>query len=170
MQWLLALETDNDPITICRLMNSMRRKSVKLVNFSLAAAGGGFSVVALVETRATELDHVFHFVRRTEGVEQVSCYIDAGEEESGSEAVRGNAENRCFLVDKGVGALTPAAAEALTGAKVVLAGQGKLLLEFGTAGRMPHPSKLTEAFDRLEMVCLTCVHSTKSQPVSELVA
>ena len=76
MQWLLQLETEKDPISICRLMNIFRRKSVSIVALSLEAGPAEFSMKALVETAESEVAHIFNFLRRTEGVRHVTCYRD----------------------------------------------------------------------------------------------
>jgi hypothetical protein len=72
MRWLLALETDNDPIPACRLMNVFRRKSVQVVTLALAAEPAGFSLLAVVESRESDVEHVFHFLRSVGGVRRVS--------------------------------------------------------------------------------------------------
>jgi len=74
MQWLLELETEKDPISICRLMNIFRRKGVSIVALSLEAGAAEFSMKALVETAESEVAHIFNFLRRTEGVRHVTCY------------------------------------------------------------------------------------------------
>src|SRR5438094_384410 len=74
MQWLLALETEDDPIPACRLLNIFRRKSVKIGVLTLASRPGGYSMLALVETAEAEVEHIFNFLRRTEGVRHVTCY------------------------------------------------------------------------------------------------
>jgi hypothetical protein len=74
MRWLLALETDNDPIPACRLMNVFRRKSVQVVTLALAAEPAGFSLLAVVESRESDVEHVFHFLRGVGGVRRVSYY------------------------------------------------------------------------------------------------
>src|SRR5436309_6592375 len=74
MQWLLELETEKDPISICRLMNIFRRKGVSIVALSLEAGAAEFSMKALVETAESEVTHIFNFLRRTEGVRHVTCY------------------------------------------------------------------------------------------------
>ncbi len=89
MQWLLALETDDDPISICRLMNVFRRKGVNLVTLSLAARARGFSVMALVETSETEVEHLFNFLRRSAGVEHVTCYLPVSAQAAGSDDLPG---------------------------------------------------------------------------------
>jgi len=74
MQWTLALEIDQDPITSCRLMNVFRRKGVKLSALAMAAGQGGFSLTAVVETPEGDVEHLFHFLRRMEGVRHATCY------------------------------------------------------------------------------------------------
>jgi acetolactate synthase regulatory subunit len=74
MQWLLALETNVDPITGCRLMNIFRRKGVAIVTLAMAARSEAFSVIAVVETPESEVEHIFNFLRRVEGVENVTYY------------------------------------------------------------------------------------------------
>ncbi len=74
MQWLVALETDNDPIPACRVMNIFRRKGVKIVTLTLAAGATGFSLLAVVDTAEGDVDHIFNYFRRTDGVQHVTCY------------------------------------------------------------------------------------------------
>lgn len=74
MKWLFELETNDDPISACRLMNIFRRKGLKLEAFGMAQHSGGFSLLALVEFTESELGHVFNYLRRTEGVEGATCY------------------------------------------------------------------------------------------------
>jgi acetolactate synthase regulatory subunit len=74
MQWLMALETSDDPISTCRLMNVFRRKGITIVTLTMAARPAGFSLIALVETPEAEVEHIFNFLRRTEGVYNVTYY------------------------------------------------------------------------------------------------
>ncbi len=74
MQWLIALETNNDPITSCRLINIFRRKGVGILTLAMAARPQGFSIVTVAETPESEVDHIFNFLRRMEGVRQVTYY------------------------------------------------------------------------------------------------
>ena len=74
MRWMLALETEKDPIAICRLMNIFRRKGVSILRLELESGASNFSLSALVETRDSDVPHLFHFLRRTEGVHEVTCY------------------------------------------------------------------------------------------------
>src|SRR2546425_2836283 len=74
MQGLTVLETENAPTPACRLINIYRHKGLKIVTLGLAAKAEAFSMVALVETREPEVDHIFNFLRGTEEVRDVTCY------------------------------------------------------------------------------------------------
>jgi hypothetical protein len=74
MQWLMALEISDDPICTCRLMNVFRRKGVGIVTLAMAARPAGFSLIALVETPEADVEHIFNFLRRSEGVYNVTYY------------------------------------------------------------------------------------------------
>jgi hypothetical protein len=74
MHWLISLETENDPIPACRLLNIFRRKGVKIGSFNLAASANGFSVMAVVDTPEANVDHIFNFLRRGEGIRHVTYY------------------------------------------------------------------------------------------------
>src|SRR5713226_1612933 len=74
VKWLVALETENDPITTCRLMNIFRRKGLKIVTLAMAAGHAAFSILAVLETPEAEMEHIFNFLRRTEGVQHVTYY------------------------------------------------------------------------------------------------
>jgi hypothetical protein len=77
MQWLISLETENDPIPACRLLNIFRRKGLKIGTFNLAASLTGFSLMAVVDTPETDVEHIYNFLRRTEGIRRVSYYRHA---------------------------------------------------------------------------------------------
>ncbi|MGH9326541.1 MAG: hypothetical protein ACRD2B_07645 [Terriglobia bacterium] len=74
MKWLLTIETENDLIVVCRLMNIFRRKGLRLLMLAMAETAEGYSLMAVVETPAADGDHYYNFVRRTEGVRSVTCY------------------------------------------------------------------------------------------------
>ncbi len=68
MQWLLTLETNSDMISICRLMNIFRRKSLMIATLAMTARPSGFSLMGVVESAEAEMDYLFNFLRQTEGV------------------------------------------------------------------------------------------------------
>jgi hypothetical protein len=74
MQWLLTLEMNDDMILICRLMNIFRRKSLKITTLVVASRPLGFSLMSVVESPDADIDYLFNFLRRTEGVQHVTCY------------------------------------------------------------------------------------------------
>ena len=74
MQWLIALETNSDPITSCRLINIFRRKGVGIVTLAMAARPQGFSIITVAETPESEVEHIYNFLRRVEGVQHVTYY------------------------------------------------------------------------------------------------
>ena len=74
MQWLISLETENDPIPACRLLNIFRRKGVKIETFNLTAKAPGFSLMAVVDTPEGDVEHLFNFLRGIEGIRRVTYY------------------------------------------------------------------------------------------------
>src|SRR5437762_6852554 len=128
MQWLLALDLDCDPISLCRLMNKFRRKGIRVVALSLGSAGAGYSLTAVVETPETDVDHLFHFLRRSEGVEQVSCYLPASGHEL--DALANDAAFYYVFLNDGSHLFgNSRVAEFFPESRVILASAGKLLLE-----------------------------------------
>lgn len=118
MKWLTALKTDNDPITICRLMNGFRRKGTSIINLTLTAADDGFTLLALVETGADEVEHLRNFLRRTEGVTKVACYPHEP------------AEDLNVMFDDAEPPHFAGFLHTLPGANVTPNGQGRYLVEF----------------------------------------
>ena len=74
MQWLLTLESDRDPIVLCRLMNIFRRKGLEIGTMALAAKQETYSLMAVVDSPEADVDHIFNFLRRTDGVVGVTFY------------------------------------------------------------------------------------------------
>ena len=74
MQWLLTLESDRDPIVLCRLMNIFRRKGLEIETMALAAKPESYSLMAVVDTPQADVDHIFNYLRRTDGVLGVTFY------------------------------------------------------------------------------------------------
>jgi hypothetical protein len=151
MLWLMALETDDDPISGCRLMNIFRRKGVGIVTLTMAARPAGYSLIALVETPEAEVEHIFNLLRRTEGVYNVTYYrhepsgdasfvfIDA--DENSSSAAR-------FL-------------QAFPESRLVFASRGKYLFEI-PADRRRHPA--APGFGDAEFLPFARVKTSLSHP------
>jgi acetolactate synthase regulatory subunit len=157
MQWLLTLEIEDDPISLCRLMNIFRRKGVKLGTLGLSAEADGYSVVAAVETAESAVDHIFHFLRRSEGVRHVTCY----RHEASSEAT-------FIFVDAGQDASNLARTlNAFPGSKVIFASHRKFLLETPGASQL---RAATSVFSGSEFLPLAQVRSTRAAPLNAPVA
>jgi acetolactate synthase regulatory subunit len=85
MQWLITLETEKDTIVTCRLMNVFRRKGLKIVTLAMTTRPSGHSMIAVVELPEADVDHIFNFLRRIEGVRHVACY----QHETSEDNIRG---------------------------------------------------------------------------------
>jgi hypothetical protein len=72
MQRVFTIDTEGDLIVICRLMNIFRRKGVKLIKWLMSATADGFRVAVLFDAAEAESEHLFNFVRRTEGVNRLA--------------------------------------------------------------------------------------------------
>lgn len=156
MKWLVALETENDPVATCRLMNVFRRKGLKIITLAMAAAEPAFSVMAVLETPESEMEHLFNFLRRTEGVLHVTCYRHHPGAEASFVFIDAEAESPSvarFL-------------EAFPEARLVFGSQGKFLLE------VPAPKTARQRlpeFARPEFLPFACVRTTRSPTSAELV-
>lgn len=124
MKYLLTIETQDDLIVVCRLLNILRRKGVRLLTFTMALVAEGYCLTALLEMVDAELDHLYHFLRRTEGVRHVTYYR---QHESGAAGFEGEVDARDALGGKAL----------LPGAQLVFASHGKALLEAAHPAAMP---------------------------------
>jgi hypothetical protein len=140
MQWLISLETENDPIPACRLVNIFRRKGVKIGTFNLTAQASGFSLMAIVDTPEGEVEHIFNFLRRTEGMRHVTYY----RHEPSAHA------NFVYIDSIADSSIVARFSQAFPESKIVFASNGKYLFEvlpeegarefatgFGEAGFLP---------------------------------
>jgi acetolactate synthase regulatory subunit len=157
MQWLLTLETDNDMISICRLMNIFRRKSLQITTLAMTARAAGFSLMGVVDSAEADIDYLFNFLRRTEGVQHVTCYrhesfpnasfvfIDSEEDNSGVTRVL----------------------EAFPESKLIFASHGKYLLEIPAEQRRDSVSAGSRdpAF-----LPFACVKTTRNPQAAEFAA
>ena len=126
MQWLIFLELENDPIAFCRLTDIFRRKDLKLVSLVATSGPGNLAVMTVVESTEFLIDHMFHFLRRTPGIRQVSYYRHEKGREAGFVFVSARDP-----ADDLVGTLQ----HTVPGAKLVFAGGGDFLFEIPTRGR-----------------------------------
>jgi hypothetical protein len=125
MQWLLTLESNDDMISVCRLMNVFRRKSLKIATLVLTARPAGFSLMAVVESAEADIDYLFHFLRRTEGVQHVTCYRHESFPNASFVFVDAEADNSSVTQ----------VLEAFPESKLIFASHGKYLLEIPVEGR-----------------------------------
>jgi acetolactate synthase regulatory subunit len=156
MQWLVTLETEHDMIAVCRLMNVFRRKGMKIATFALATRPKGFSIMSVVETAETQVEHLFNFLRRIEGVQHVSCYRHT------------QAANASYLlIDAGPRSSSVARIlETFSESKLIFASHGKYLLEIPSES---HQDVLADSADT-EILPLARVMTTQNAPRPELVS
>ena len=157
MQWLMALETNSDPISACRLMNIFRRKGVSIVTLTLAARPAcpgrpeGFSLMALVETPEADVEHLFNYLRRTEGVHHVTYYRH---EPSGNASF-------VFIDEDPASTNVTRFLQTFPESKLIFASHGKYLLEV-PADRRPRPA--TADSGELQFVPFARVKTTLAKP------
>ncbi len=155
MQWLITLETEQDLIVTCRLMNVFRRKGLKVVTLALATRPEGSSMVAVLESPESDVDHIFNFLRRMEGVQRVTYY-------------RHEISERAAFVFVDADADSSRVADILKtfpDSKLIFASHGKFLLEVpAEARRTAQPD-----FAIPEILPFAFVKTTRSAPRPELV-
>jgi len=119
MQSLMVLETERDLITACRLINLFRRKGISLVSLGMAPGSTGLAVTCIVEAAATDAEHLFNVLRRTEGVLHVAYYRNVP------------ASNASFVFLHGDAAPARVAQflQDCPGSMLVFASQGKYLIQ-----------------------------------------
>jgi acetolactate synthase small subunit len=150
VKWLLALETQKDLIVTCRLLNIFRRKGAQIDSLALAAGPEHAAMMVVLHTAEADAEHLFHFLRRMEGVEHVTYYRH---EPSASASF--------VFVDAGAGRSSIGAdrlAEIFPGARLIFASSGKFLFEVSEANldaRRWEP-------DRPEILPFTCVRTTRT--------
>src|SRR5208282_1546934 len=151
MQWLITLDTEEDLIVTCRLMNVFRRKGMKITTLAMAARPKGFSMMAVLDSPESDIDHLYNFLRRTEGVERVSYYQH-----------QPSADASFVFID--ADADTTRVAEILNtfpGSKLIFASHGKYLLEVPAESRR---QPAAPAFGLPEFLPFACVKSTQTEP------
>jgi acetolactate synthase regulatory subunit len=155
MQWLLTLETDDDMISICRLMNIFRRKSLKITTLAMATRTAGFTVMGVVDSAEADIDYLFNFLRRTEGVQHVTCY----RHESFPKA------SFVFIDSEEDSSSVARVLEVFPESKLIFASHGKCLLEIPAATRRNAAS--ADARDPAYLP-FACVKTTRSATRPEL--
>ncbi len=155
MQWLVTLETVNDLISVCRLINIFRRKGLAIATLAMAARPEGFSLMAVVDSPEAEAEHIFNFLRRTEGVRHVTYYRHETSRDASFVFI--DAEAETLGVEK-VLRIFPES-------KLVFASHGKYLLEVpASSGRRPAAD-----LGELGVLPFACVKTTRPAPAEVLV-
>jgi acetolactate synthase regulatory subunit len=151
MQWLITLDTEQDLIVTCRLMNVFRRKGLKITTLAMAARPHGFSMMAVLNSPESDIDHLFNFLRRTEGVERVSYY----QHQPSADA------SFVFIDADGDTSRVAEVLKTFPGSKLIFASHGKYLLEVPAESRWQHA---VAAFGIPEIRPFACVKTTRTVP------
>jgi acetolactate synthase regulatory subunit len=151
MRWLITLETEQDLIVTCRLMNVFRRKGMKITTLAMASRPQSFSMMAVLDSPEADIDHLYNFLRAMQGVERVSYYQH-----------QTSADAAFIFID--ADADTSRVADVLKtfpGSKLIFASHGKYLLEVPVESRRQRP---TTDFAIPEIHPFACVKSTRPLP------
>jgi acetolactate synthase regulatory subunit len=151
MQWLITLETEQDMIVTCRLMNVFRRKGMKINTLAMGTRPNSFSMMAVLDSPEADIDHLYNFLRGMEGVERVSYYQH-----------QTSADASFVFIDAGADASR--VAEVLTtfpGSRLVFASHGKYLLEVPAESRR---QRHVPSFGVPEFLPFACIKTTQTAP------
>lgn len=157
MQWLITLDTEQDLIVTCRLMNVFRRKGLKITTLAMAARPLGFSMMAVLDSPESEIEHLFNFLRRTEGVERVTYY----QHQISADA------SFVFIDADGDTSRVAEILRTFPGSKLIFASHGKYLLEVPAESRRQPAAPV---YSLPEFLPFACVKSTQPAPKPALVA
>jgi acetolactate synthase regulatory subunit len=155
MQWLLTLETNNDMICVCRAMNLFRRKSLRITTLAMTARPTGFSLMGVVDSTEADIDYLFNFLRRTEGVQHVTCYRHESFPSASFVFIDSEEDNSGVMQ----------ALEAFPESKLIFASHGKYLLEI-PAGQRQSPAAVGAR--EPAFLPFACVKTTRSAARPEL--
>jgi acetolactate synthase regulatory subunit len=156
MQWLITLETEQDMIVTCRLMNVFRRKGMKINTLAMGTRPNSFSMMAVLDSPEADIDHLFNYLRGMEGVERVSYYQH-----------QTSADASFVFIDAGADTSRVAAVlKTVPGSKLVFASHGRYLLEVPAESRRQHAAS---AFDIPEFLPFSCIKTTQTAPSRVLV-
>ena len=127
------------------------RYPILIAVLTLAARPAWFSLMALVETPEADVDHLFNFLRRVEGVDHVTCY---------RHEPTGNA-SFVFIDEDPASTNVARFLQTFPESKLIFASHGKYLLEV-PAGRRPRPAATDS--DELQFVPFARVKTTIAKP------
>ncbi len=149
MKWLFTIETENDLIVVCRLMNIFRRKGIRLLTLAMASAPEGYKLIVVAEAPEADIEHHYNFLRRTEGVQHVAYYRH---EPSHSTSF--------VFIDGEPGSLDAERwQELFPGAKLIFASHGKALFETPSH---PGPRVASSETDQYKFLRFARVRTTRS--------
>jgi len=151
MQWLITLDTERDLIVTCRLMNTFRRKGMKITTLAMATRPECFSMMAVLESPESDIEHLFNFLRSMEGVERVSYY----QHQTSADA------SFVYLDADADSARVADVLKTFPGSKLIFASHGKYLLEVPAESRR---QPAVPVFGLPEFLPFACVKSTRSAP------
>ena len=149
MQWLITLDTENDLIVTCRLMNAFRRKGMKITTLAMASHPHGISMMAVLDSAESEIDHLFNFLRRTNGVDRVSCYRHQTSPDASFVFIDADADSGHVAE----------ILQTFPDSKLIFASHGKYLLEVPAESRRP---RTASALGAPEFLPFACVKSTRN--------
>jgi len=149
MKWLFTIDTENDVIVLCRLMNIFRRKGIRLLNLAMSSAPEGYRLIVVAEAPEADVEHHFNFLRRTEGVQHVAYYRHEPSHSASFVFVDEDSE------------LVEAARwrEFFPDAKLIFASHGKALFEIPSH---PELTSISSEKDRCKFLHFACVRTTQS--------
>jgi hypothetical protein len=148
MKWLFTIDTENDVIVLCRLMNIFRRKGIRLLTLAMSSAPEGYKLIVVAEAPEADVEHHFNFLRRTEGVQHVAYYRHEPSHSASFVFVDGDSE----LVD------VARWREFFPDAKLIFASHGKALFEIPS---YPEPHATGSETDRHKFLRFACVKTTR---------
>jgi len=160
MQWLLTLETNDDMISLCRLMNIFRRKSLKITTLTMTARPSGFSLMGVVDSAEADIDYLFNFLRRTEGVQHVTCYRHESSPNASFMFIDSDDDN------SGVTRVL----EAFPESKLIFASHGKYLLEIPVEKRQSTAWAGSRDPAFLPFACVKTTHGAPHPELAEVQA
>jgi len=157
MQWLITLETERDLIVTCRLMNILRRKGLKIATLAMAARPNLFSMMAVLESAETDIEHIFNLLRRTEGVERVTYYRHETSRDAAFIFIDADADT------SRVGDIL----KIFPLSKLIFASHGKYLLEVPAASRGRIAAPVYCVPEILPFACIRTIHNvSRAEPVA----
>ncbi len=74
MQWILALEAENNPIVLGRVLNALRRKGIVVITLVVETRRAELSLTALVASPKERVEHIANFLAGVAGVRNVTHY------------------------------------------------------------------------------------------------